>query len=270
MTLTSTDHDLETGRRADTPDGDNLLLDFARLEAHGYRALAEAAGGRAEDDPALGLTLTDTRTPTPFGNLAHFVVPPPEGASAEIAARLRSFYTGPGGPFLVFSPWSSVDLGAHGFALVGHPPLMIRPSAAGTADLAPDRDLTLVTVETPAQLIDFEQTLVEGFPTPELLPFGAHPRLLGEGLLHSPWRLVVGYLDGRPVATAAAIAGARVGAVEMVSTQPDVRGRGYGRAVTAACPDTPSLLISSDSGRGVYGRLGYLPVLRYSLWIGHR
>ncbi len=30
------------------------------------------------------------------------------------------------------------------------------------------------------------------------------------------------------------------------------------------------MLISSDPGRSVYERLGYLPLLRFSLWAGHR
>jgi hypothetical protein len=30
------------------------------------------------------------------------------------------------------------------------------------------------------------------------------------------------------------------------------------------------MLISSDAGRSVYERLGYLPLLRFSLWAGHR
>jgi hypothetical protein len=39
---------------------------------------------------------------------------------------------------------------------------------------------------------------------------------------------------------------------------------------TAASPDLPAMLISSDLGRGVYDRLGYLPLLRFTLWAGHR
>ncbi len=54
----------------------------------------------------------------------------------------------------------------------------------------------------------------------------------------------------------------------------DVRGRGIGRAMTAAATaaatDRPAMLISSDDGRPVYDRLGYLPLLRFTLWAGHR
>jgi len=84
----------------------------------------------------------------------------------------------------------------------------------------------------------------------------------------------VGYLDGEPVATSAAYVGPHHVDVEMISARPEVRGRGVGRAVTAAAtlaaPDLPAMLISSDDGRPVYARLGYVPILRFTLWIGHR
>lgn len=35
-------------------------------------------------------------------------------------------------------------------------------------------------------------------------------------------------------------------------------------------PDRPALLIASDDGRGVYRRLGFVPLLRYTLWLGTR
>ena len=35
-------------------------------------------------------------------------------------------------------------------------------------------------------------------------------------------------------------------------------------------PARPVLLVASDLGRPVYDRLGYLPLLRYTLWAGHR
>ena len=63
-------------------------------------------------------------------------------------------------------------------------------------------------------------------------------------------------------------------AVEMGSTRGECRGRGYGAAITAAAAttrtDRPSALVSSDLGNGVYRGLGYLPVLRYTLWMGNR
>ena len=62
--------------------------------------------------------------------------------------------------------------------------------------------------------------------------------------------------------------------VEAVSTRAECRGRGYGAAITAAATaartERPAALLSSDPGRGVYEPLGYLPITRFSLWIGAR
>ncbi len=134
--------------------------------------------------------------------------------------------------------------------------------------------LDVVEVTTPAQLADFEQTLAEAYPTPELLPFGSQPRMFGDDVLRSGWRLYVGYEAGRPVATAAAYPTDRVVAVEVVSSRSECRGRGYGAAITAAAsaagPDRPAVLVSSDLGRGVYEGLGFVAIFRYTLWVGHR
>jgi hypothetical protein len=38
-------------------------------------------------------------------------------------------------------------------------------------------------------------------------------------------------------------------------------------AATVADPSLPAVLISSDDGRDVYEALGYLSVIRWTLWI---
>ena len=81
----------------------------------------------------------------------------------------------------------------------------------------------------------------------------------------------LGLVDGRPVATAMAHVAAGVNHVEFVSTRSDHRGRGIGAALTWAAtvaePTLPAVLISSDDGRGVYEALGYLSVVRWTLWL---
>ena len=85
-------------------------------------------------------------------------------------------------------------------------------------------------------------------------------------------RAWIGSVGDRDVSVATAFTHAGVNQVEMVATVPDARGKGYGAAVTwratLADPDLPAVLISSDDGRSVYERMGYIPLTRWTLWVG--
>jgi predicted GNAT family acetyltransferase len=85
-------------------------------------------------------------------------------------------------------------------------------------------------------------------------------------------RFWVGYLDDRPVACAGAHVTEVCVDVEYVATHADVRGRGFGAAVTWAAtladPAKPAVLIASDPGQPVYERMGYLRLMRLTMWGG--
>jgi predicted GNAT family acetyltransferase len=72
------------------------------------------------------------------------------------------------------------------------------------------------------------------------------------------------------VATAGARLGHGLNDVEWVSTRPEVRGRGYGAALTWAAtlvePDLPAALLASDDGQPVYEQMGYLRIMRLTVW----
>jgi hypothetical protein len=148
---------------------------------------------------------------------------------------------------------------------------MVRP-AANVGDV--DSSLRIEVVDDGDRLAEFEQTMVEAYPAAELQPFGSGPRLFAEQLFDSDWTLYLGYDGDRPVATGGAYVTDQLVAVEMISTRSECRGRGFGAAITHAAAttltDRPSMLISSDPGRSVYERLGYLPIMRYTLWVGER
>ena len=84
----------------------------------------------------------------------------------------------------------------------------------------------------------------------------------------------MGYRDDQPVATSAAYITDAIAMIELVAVIPEARGGGVGAAITAAAtltePMRPTTLIASDLGRPTYDRLGYLPLTRYSLWLGQR
>jgi hypothetical protein len=263
--------DLEDGHRPTTPDGDNLVLDHIRAEAAAYGALATTAGGRVLHRPDLQLRGADLGVATPFGAAAFLEGPVSDDAIDELAAQLHAFFHGSsGGPFLLFAPWPIADLSDRGFARIGHPPLMFR-AAGGTAPLADD--LRIVEVKDDDGLADFERTLIEAYPAPEMQPW-VRGSFLDARVLGTAWRFFVGYRDGQPVATAAAYVTGAITMIEMVAVRPEARGGGVGAAITAAAtltePSLPAALIASDLGRPTYDRLGYLPLTRYSLWLGQR
>ena len=262
---------LEDGCRGSTPTGDNLVLDYARAEADAFGALVATNGGRLHDDDDAGLHLRDLGVASPFGNTALLTRPVGDDATADVVHTMKRFYAAEaGGPFLVFSPWRTTDWSAHGFTRVGHPPLMFRP-VNPVVRLA--TGLRIVEVSDADELADFERTLVEAYPTPEMQPW-RRGALFAPGMLDTPWRLYVGYEGDEAVATAAAFVASTMTLVELVSTRPECRGRGYGAALTGAAtvaaPDRPAMLIASDAGRGVYDALGYLPLQRHTLWLGFR
>jgi len=263
---------LENGYRESTPAGDNLLLDYARGDAACFAAIATAAGGRVEHRPDLGLSLADTGGPSPFNNTAHLTAPIGDEQTPAVADALRAFFSAtPGGPFLVFSPWPIGDLSRHGLQLVGHPPLMFRSPTVPALPTNPN--LRIELVETADALADFEQTVAEAYPVPELQPW-RRGSFLQPSVLETRWRFFVGYEGDRSVATAGAWLSDTTTVVEVVSVRDECRGKGYGAAITAAAthaaPGQPAMLIASDLGRPIYDRLGYLPMLRFTLYLGTR
>jgi predicted GNAT family acetyltransferase len=83
----------------------------------------------------------------------------------------------------------------------------------------------------------------------------------------------IGRADGRPVATARLHAGAGVAGIYTVVTVESARRRGYGAAMTRramlAGRDAGlriATLQASDSGRGIYERIGFRELCRFRLY----
>jgi ribosomal protein S18 acetylase RimI-like enzyme len=119
---------------------------------------------------------------------------------------------------------------------------------------------------TPATAPAFADTLERGFGLAgaSASPW-AQPEAFGSDL-----KAFLGYVDGQPVATSAAFLSHGVVDVEMVSCVESHRGTGIGEALTWAAtnvaPERPAMLMASDLGAPIYRRMGYVPVLRMTLW----
>jgi len=121
-------------------------------------------------------------------------------------------------------------------------------------------------VTTPTDLSVFRRVLVEGCPLEaDEAAAITDPRLLG-GDLH----LFLGYAGNAPVATAGAAIHHGLVEVDWVATLPHARRRGYGAALTwravQVAPDLPGVLIASDPGQPVYERMGFMRLLRATVW----
>ncbi len=244
---------LRTGWEDTTPAGDTVTLAAVRAMADRAVDWARAAGGRVRQEP--GLVLADAGSAVPFLNVALSVGPldvPSARAAAEFFPADRAF--------VLVSPRPAPDLRPAGLDLMGHPPFMVRPT--GGAAPAPPPGVTASEVCDAATLTVWDRVLAAGFPMP-LSP--APPALLG-----GPTRFWLARQDGEPVATALSHVAHNVVNVEAVATLPGHRGCGIGAAVTWAAtladPDLPAVLIASDDGVGVYRRMGYLVMTRWTMW----
>lgn len=270
-----TDEELPTGYGPQTPPGDNFLNDFVQGEADAWAALSRARGDPVAEDAHFAIMMADGGSASVFGNPVVLRRPLRADEWPAAAATMHAFFASrAGGDFLVFSAWPTPDLRDLGFGLVGHPPVMERmPGPSGGA--APPVDgLEIRPVADGRDAAVWERVLVEAYPVPELQPFSPGSLLPPPALAAPGWHHWVGHLDGVPVATASAFVDDRHVRVEFVSAQPGCRGRGVGAAMTAAAgdadPTKPAVLIASDLGQGVYRRLGYRALARFTLWVGHR
>jgi hypothetical protein len=261
---------LETGWLLTTPPADTYLRRFLLNWAGMCAATARALGGRAVDLP--GLRLADSGRPAAFANCATLLEP----LSAESAqARLHTIADFFGlddpsrtGEVLIASAWPTGDLRRFGWTPMGHPPLHLLPAGAEARTSPPE--LRITDVDDRDGLHIWERVVIAGYPFEALAdaPPGA---LVAEAWLEEPRaRFWVGWVDERPVCASSAWIEYGVNDVTLVATVPEARRRGYGEALTwraaLADPSLPAMLLSSDDGRPVYERMGFLPLLRLTLW----
>ena len=261
---------LETGWLPTTPVGDTYLRRFLWNWADACAATARAFNGYVLDGEAV--RLADAGRPGSFSNCATLVQPLTAERGAETLAQITAFFAfedpARTGEVLLVSAWPTGDLQPHGWSLMGHPPVHLLPQGVAARPAPPA--LRIERVNSPALLQVWEQTVSRGYPLEGLedAPAGA---LASPALLADPhYAAWVGFADERPVAAASAWSAHGVVNVTLVATLPEERRKGYGEALTWVAsrldPALPAMLLSSDDGRPVYERMGYLPLQRMTLW----
>lgn len=261
---------LETGWLPTTPIHDSYLRRFLWNWADACAATAHAFGGHVLDTDTV--RLADTGRPGSFSNAATLIQPLTAANATSTLAQITAFFAfdnpDRAGEVLLVSAWPTGDLQTHGWSLMGHPPVHLLPQGVPARETPPG--LRIVRVDSPVLLHIWEQTVSRGYPLEGLedAPPGA---LASPSLLTNPhYGAWVGFVEDRPVAAASAWAAHGVVNVTLVATLPEERRKGYGEALTWAAsrldPSLPAMLLSSDDGRPVYERMGYLALQRMTLW----
>jgi hypothetical protein len=261
----SSDAHLTTGHEPGVPADDTIerasVLATAERVAHCSTAMGQPVS-RTDDFVAA-----DTGQPEPMTNWAVLLRPVVDPGDPVLDRITEAF--APGRPHLLVSAWPTPDLRARGLLPVGHPPFMVRP-VGPPATIPPVEGFEVTEVVDADGIAVMERVLIEGYPLPSLLPVEPG-RSFDARVLGGPFRAFVGWLDGAPVTTASTTVAHGVSLVEFVATVAEGRGRGLGALVTQAAaladPSVPAVLVSSDLGRSVYERLGFLPVTRWTLWM---
>ncbi|MCC6315934.1 MAG: GNAT family N-acetyltransferase, partial [Thermomicrobiales bacterium] len=251
---------LETGWQPTTPPDDTLLRAYTLNVAAASAVLADSLGGRTLVSDAYALA--DVGRDAGFASSG--VLLQPLGADfARVMAEIGAFYADGWGETMLMSPWPTPDLRPLGWGLVGHPPLHLLPPGRSAAPLPPG--VRVGAVGDAAALTEWQRIAVLAYPFATLRRFGPHP-LAGPAVLDDArMRFWLAFADERPVGAAQTFTEAGVTQVMLVATLPAARRRGIGAALTWAAaladPALPALLLSSDEGRPVYARMGFLPLL---------
>lgn len=165
---------------------------------------------------------------------------------------------------------------AHGFTYDEGPPGMAVDLLALNEDITTPSDLRIKHVRDAGTLKQWVSTLISGFELPDNSEGVFFDLFMGLGF-DLPLRNYIGFLNGEPIATAELFLGAGVAGIYGVVTVPKARRQGIGAALTLAplCEARAmgyriGILDSSETGLGVYHRLGFQEYCKMShyVWSG--
>jgi len=146
--------------------------------------------------------------------------------------------------------------------------------AGKTKLLAPPADVELTQVASQAEATDFWQVATEayasnGFPQEVFAHYENH-----EGLTAANVTAFLARFAGRPAGISMTILSHELAGIYWVGSIPEARGRGLGRAVTAAAVAAgyemgaeSASLQASPMGEGIYRQMGFETIYRYRLFL---
>lgn len=234
--------------------------------AAAWAALGEHAGFAVATEQTI--TLASSGLPIAFFNGAFTAAP--VGDPQRAVAGVVSFYRDRGVPYLLWvrdgADVALLDAArAAGLRDAGGPPLQILAPIPDQP--APPTELHVSVAHAAADLDAHRTVVAAGFGMPPEVAAS----ILGDGILDDDrLAVVVGRVDGEPVATALLCRTATTAGIYNVATVPAAQGRGYGAAVTWAAVSEGArrgcdhaVLQASEMGYPVYRRMGFADGGRY-------
>lgn len=263
---------LTTGWEPGTAEGDTMLRRYLLHNASLTSAIARAAAGTVHLTDEI--VVADLGRPSGYWNAATLLAPPRDW-SATMDEVERSF-AGGRGTAVLWSAWPTPDLRDRGWALSGHPPLLLRPPAEVVPPTdAPGSDGTeLVRLDSESALATWERVAVGAYPLDELAdepPGGVAPAALLDDARFEFW---TGTDDGVAVSSAMSFVAHDLVSLAFGATLAEHRHRGHWRrAAVQRLRSHPSLWgagVFSDFSRPGAEQLGFVPVTRFTLWMRER
>lgn len=188
---------------------------------------------------------------------------PDSGDLAELTALIRRRS---GGRLAVDDPFGSVDLTHLGLAPRRLPVMVRRPGLA-----VPPPNMPVTRVATVEDLRTVERVVVHGFPLARFQPYRAG-EALPLGLLDYPEvELFLAWREDQPVGACVALVDDDAAGLYWVTTLPEHRARGVGRAlmhsVLGHLAGLPVTLTASQAGKPLYDSLGFQTIADLTRWL---
>lgn len=262
----------ETGWLADTPVDDTLLRQFLHNQADYADVIAEQHGGATARTPDVALA--GSRCLVPYFNEA-LLLRPLASDEDPVLDAIDDFYRGGGAGedspvWVLLSAWPTPPLQGRGWELVGHPAFVIRTpgSALRPPAARPGLRLDVRRATTPAAVREAERVMAEGYPIDEAKgqPGAAFPATLGDTEIS----VRIASVDGEDVAVGVGYVARGCVNLAGAATLPAARRTGAWGALVRArvedAPDLPAVAFTSDFSRPGFEHLGFVSVLRFTMW----
>ena len=264
----SGDRPAETGWLPDTPVDDTLLRQFLHNQAEVCDVIADGFAGDVARTPEVALAAS--RCVVPYLNEA-LLFRPLDGGDDRLLDEIERFFAASAAPsWVLLSAWPTPPLDGRGWHLVGHPAFVVRSPGASVPAPAPSTVTVAVRSATNVDdVAEAERVFVEGYPIEE--GAGRPGAALPASLAGTAISVRIAAADGLDVAVG--MGHVSHGCVNLcgAATLPAARRTGaWGALVRARLQDAvdlPAVAFTSDYSRPGFEHLGFVSVLRFTMWV---